>query len=181
MIKGFFGAIAALGLACAVFGVYFIITAHEARFWPRTEGEVVSTTVRAQTLHAAGTQASRRARERFRTYYPEITYRWTVAGQAHTGSRYSLGESHPDYPERAQAVLAAATYPGGRTVDVFYDPADPGSAVLDRSLKGGAFVPLPLGLLMLALGAIGLRHAPAIEAAARQGATQGAAGEPGAP
>lgn len=169
MIKGFFGGIAALGLACAVFGVFFIITGYEARSWPQADGEVVSTTVRIQILMAGGSKATRTSRERARTYYPAITYRWAVDGQTFTGSRYSLGASHPDFSERQDAVRAAAAFRSGQPVTVYYDPADPSSAVLERSLQGGAFVPLPLGLLMLAGGVFGLRRAPAIDAAYRRG------------
>lgn len=167
MIKGFFGAIAALGLFFAVFGVYFIFYGFGARSWPSTEGEVMSARVRVNIL-TGGTASGRSHREFDRTYYPEITYRWTVDGQVHTGSRWSLGESHPDYRERQEAAAAAADYRTGAPIEVFYDPDDPASAVLDRSLQGGAFVPLPLGLLMLAGGVFGMRKAPAIEAAARR-------------
>ncbi len=169
MIKGFFGFIAALGLFFAVFGVFFIIDGLEARSWPAVEGSVVSTRVLTKTLMQQQSDFSESRREARRSYFPEITYRWTVDGRGHTGSRYALGESHPDYKHREDAREAARRFPPGRAIDVYYDPADPSSAVIDRSLKLGAFVPLPLGLFFLAAGVVGLRFAPAIEAAARRG------------
>jgi hypothetical protein len=170
MIKGFLGFIAALGLLFAIFGVFFIFDGLEARSWPSANGEVVSTRVQRHTFMQQKVEYSESRREARRTYYPEITYRWTVDGQSYTGSRWALGESHPDYKERPEAEKAAAGYPSGMAIDVYYDPADPSQPVLDRSLKLGAFVPLPLGLLFLAAGIVGLRFAPAIEAAAHRGA-----------
>lgn len=165
MLKGFFLVMTALGLATAAFGIYFIFYSNEARSWPSVQGEVVGTTVRTYTARA-GSVTTSRDRERLRSFYPAITYRWTVDGRSYQGSRYSLGEAHDDYPERAEAEQAAATYPAGGPIAVFYDPADPASAVLDRSQQGGAFVPLPLGLLMLAIGVFGLKKLPQIQAAA---------------
>ncbi len=170
MIKGFFGVIAALGLFFAVFGIYFIIAGHGARSWPAAEGTIESTSVRVNILltgRGSGTDSSREAR---RTYYPEISYRWMVDGQTYTGSRFALGEEHPDFPDRQDAQGAAKRFPAGGAIDVYVDPEDPSSAVIDRSLKIGAFVPLPLGLLFLAVGIFGLRMAPALEAAAQRGA-----------
>lgn len=170
MIKGFFGVIAALGLFFAVFGVYFIIAGHGARSWPAAEGTIVSTNVRVNILLAGRGSVTDSSRESRRTYYPEIDYRWTVDGQTYSGTRYALGEAHPDFPDRQDAQEAARSFPPGQTIDVYFDPRDPSSAVIDRSLKLGAFVPLPLGLFFAAFGVFGLRMAPALEAASKRGA-----------
>lgn len=156
MLKAFFWAILGLGLAMAMFGVYFIAYSNAARFWPSVEGQVVSVSIRT---HSSIHDARRSGADRHRTYFPQVRYRWSVAGRAFEGRRYALGEEHEDYAERSEAQRAAARFPAGATVEVFYDPADPASAVLDPSQQAGAYVPLPLGLLMLAVGIAGLRQA----------------------
>lgn len=166
MIKGFFLVLSALGLAMAAFGVYFIGYSNDATSWPSVEGRIVQTTVRTWTPRRPGGAGTDSERQRRRRFYPEVTYQWAVDGQTFTGSRYSLGESQDDHEERADAVEAARRFPAGGPIEVFYDPADPSSAVLDRSRQGGAFVPLPLGLLMLGVGLAGLKWLPQIKAAA---------------
>lgn len=179
MIKGFFGFIAALGLFFAVFGIYFIIAGYGARSWPVAKGTIESTSVRVNILLAGSGSVTDSSREARRTYYPQITYRWEVDGQTYTGSRFALGEEHPDYPDRQDAQEAAKGFPAGGAIDVSFDPQDPSSAVIDRSLKLGAFVPLPLGLFFAAFGVFGLRMAPAMEASMARGA-QIATAPPGA-
>lgn len=170
MIKGFFGFISALGLFFAVFGIYFIIAGYGARSWPAAEGMIEATNVRVNILLAGRGSVTDSSREARRTYYPEITYRWMVDGQTYTGTRFALGEAHPDFPDRQDAQEAARRFPSGQAIDVYFDPEDPGSAVIDRSLKLGAFVPLPLGLFFAAFGVFGLRMVPAMEAAMARGA-----------
>lgn len=168
MLKAFFLGLTALGAACAAFGVYFILYSQEAGSWPTVEGRIVSTAVRAHTPRRGSTTLTPSERERRRRYYPEVTYTWTVDGRTFEGSRFSLGEGLPDHGEREQAEAAARAFRPGAPIAVFYDPAEPSSAVLDRSQKWGAFVPLPLGLLMLAAGVGGWLKLPALQAAAAQ-------------
>ena len=103
MIKGFFFLIAVLGLTMAAFGVYFILYSSEATSWPSVEGRIVRTTIGTYTGSTPSTAATASARERLRTYFPRVTYRWTVDAQSYEGSRYSLGEEQDDFPERAEA------------------------------------------------------------------------------
>ena len=141
--------------------------AREAKGWTKVQGRIINTTVR--TYSPVGT--TRQERVRLRTYFPEITYTWTVDGQVHTGDRYALGEGHPDYQEREEARKAAAAFPAGQNIDVFYNPKDPSSAVLDPAMKSGALVPLPIGLLFFFCGFLGLRYLPQIQKAAQTGAS----------
>jgi len=165
MIKGVFVVLTVLGLAMAAFGVYFILYSNEATSWSSVEGRIVNTMVRTHTTSTPSTAATAAARERLRTYYPSVTYRWTVDGQSYQGSRYSLGQEQDDFPEREDAERAATAFPAGSAIEVFYDPADPASAVLSRSRQAGAFVPLPLGLLILLTGVVGLKYSGRIAAA----------------
>ncbi len=145
-----------LGLALAAFGVYFIFEGGEAKHWARTEGTIVSVTVRTDTPGAGIQGRTRAARERSYRYYPSITYRWNTEGRTYTGSRYQLGTTHNKYETREDAVVAASSYRNGAGIEVFYDPENPSQAVLVNTASVGVFVPLPLGLLMVLIGGVGL-------------------------
>ena len=162
-IPVFFGLLALLGLAFALFGIWFIALGNEARCWPSVEGKVISTSVRTDVMQSHSASASKESRERRRRYSPSFTYTWTVDGQTYTGSRYQLGTTHEKYKTREEATRAAAKLRGGTAVPVYYDPDDPASAVLDNSTSFGVYVPLPLGLLFLVSGVVGFRHRRAIE------------------
>lgn len=163
MVKAAFGGLVLLGLATTVFGIYFIFYGNDAASWPETQGVVVSAEVATRTpLRGTGGARSLGQRQRMRQFYPSITYRWTVNGQAYTGSRYQVGANAESYyvAEREKAQAEVAKFPPGRAIPVFYDPADPSAAVLVRDVSAGVYVPLPLGLVMLALGLLGLRFVP---------------------
>ncbi|MEZ5545886.1 MAG: DUF3592 domain-containing protein [Lysobacteraceae bacterium] len=144
-----------IGLALATFGVYFIAEGYEAKRWPQTTGTIVSVAVRTDTA-GYNKGVTRAQRERSYRYYPSILYRWNVDGRTYTGSRYRLGTTHEKYGAREEAVAAASAYRNGAAIDVFYDPANPDQAVLVNAPSGGVFVPLPLGLLIAAIGGFGL-------------------------
>jgi hypothetical protein len=61
-----------------------------------------------------------------------VVYRYTVAGQTHDAGR--VGNSEPIYcdvaPEKAADWLLEH-YPFGKTVEVSYNPSNPGAAYLE--------------------------------------------------
>ena len=73
------------------------------------------------------------------------------------------------YKTRSQAQAAAARFPEGEMIAVYFDPKQPDQAVLDRAVSAGIFVPLPLGLLILTMGLLGYRYREQIQAAAAAG------------
>lgn len=58
-----------------------------------------------------------------------ITYEFKVGARTYRGTRFTLAERVPE--EEVAAILER--YPVNAAVEVFYDPADPQSCVLDRS------------------------------------------------
>ena len=79
------------------------------------------------------------------TYSPVIVYRYQVAGHDYTGRRYAI--SHPSTADAVRAILAR--YPAGATTNVYYNPANPSSAVLAQS-------PLSFSLVFVTVGAVAL-------------------------
>jgi hypothetical protein len=104
-----------------------------------------------------------------RTYYPVITYQWEVGGQTYQSNRYALGTTHREFNHREDAEEAAAKWSAQSEIEVYYDPDAPEMAVLDPSLNIGLFVPIILGLLFGLIGFFGLKYAPLIEQATKQG------------
>jgi hypothetical protein len=62
-------------------------------------------------------------------YVPEVEYVFSVGGVDYRGHRIGIGEIAPDSPE---AKAALERYKVGRTGPVFYNPANPEEAVLER-------------------------------------------------
>ena len=101
--------------------------------WPSVSGEVVSArgSVKTVTTHHATYDENEDKTEK--RNFARITYKYVVGGKQYTCSRLSIGEDLGN--DDVQAKLER--YPKGRVVEVFYDPAKPGKAVLERGLPKG--------------------------------------------
>src|SRR5512145_2739045 len=65
------------------------------------------------------------------SYSPRVSYDYTALGQLYTGKKISFGFTKAHNTHRgAEAELAR--YPIGSQVTVFYNPANPAEAVLER-------------------------------------------------
>ena len=67
--------------------------------------------------------------------FAEITYEYAVQGKRYRAARVSIGEDLGNY--RVEETLAK--YPVGARVTVFYNPTNPGEAVLERYPPEGIF------------------------------------------
>lgn len=157
--------LALFGLPLVLFGIYFAFLASDSNSWPQVEGTVSNSRVR---INSSVDQTNRAFSENDsdRTYYPELTYSYTVDGQTYSSSRYALGESAPDFKEREEAQAAASAQPAGSNVNVYYDPADPSSAVLRTGASTGSWVPLLMGLFFGGAGLLILRMVSKLKPAA---------------
>jgi Protein of unknown function (DUF3592) len=133
----------------------FVIVRRQARAstaWPTTSGKITTSAVASETFRVE--EDSRDSRLRFETRYrPVINYVYRVDGYDHYGSGIAGSWTllH-DAPAAAQAVVDA--YPVGRDVAVYYDPARPRTAVLDRGNAAGSTVPLVAGVVFSLGGAL---------------------------
>ena len=75
-----------------------------------------------------------------------IAYRYEIDGRSFTSNR--LGAKGM---MQADSTLVGK-YFVGKTVDVFYDPANPASAVLERKRLSADLFLLPMGALLLLFG-----------------------------
>ncbi|HEX8271049.1 MAG TPA: DUF3592 domain-containing protein [Longimicrobiaceae bacterium] len=117
------------------------------RSWARAEGRVVRSAVARET-EATGEGT-------VDVYRAEVRYRYEAAGAARTGSAVRADDGGS--PSRSRAERTAARYPEGARVAVFYDPADPDRAVLERGAGSRPVALLLWGALCLAGGLLVLR------------------------
>ena len=107
----------------------------EARRWPETTGKVVASRV---TSLQKGSGSDSRV-----TNQPLVRYEYTVGGQTYLCSRVSVAEE----VDGAELRAILKRYPVGHAVTVYYDPASPERALLERTLPMGK-VAQGLGCLM---------------------------------
>ena len=97
--------------------------ARAARTWPSTDGRIVESRVEEKTL--PGDRPNTR-------FAPRIVYEYSVDGRAYRSAHVSFGATFWSLaPQSARASLAR--YPTGARVTVYYDPARPEEAVLERA------------------------------------------------
>ena len=159
-IKAFCYFFIAIGVLLIIFGVYFTILSNGASAWPSVKGTIADTKIQTHlsTINNPTTKSTFN-----KTYYPEITYSWSIDGKSYQGKRYGLGYTHPKYPEKMKAKKAVKDFLPGQSIEVFYDPNNPMDAVIDRSEKLVSFIPLFMGLFFLAVGLLFLKISPKLE------------------
>jgi hypothetical protein len=105
------------------------LKANATRRWPSTEGRVVASASRAESmLEPGGTHNT--------VYEPRIAYEYNVGGQSYRSQQLSYG-AVAGKSDSGWARGMAARYPEGTSVQVFYNPAKPAEAVLERAGAGG--------------------------------------------
>jgi hypothetical protein len=115
--------------------------------WPTAAGTITLSTVREQVEIE---EDDRRRREVIK-YVPDIRYRYRVGSRDYAGGTVAWGWN-AIYGDQGSAAAVTAKYPGGGSVTVYYDPANPESAVLEPSSRSGAVVPLLAAALMGGIG-----------------------------
>ncbi len=141
----------ALGILMLGFGVSFVLEANGSRDWPTAQGTVEN--IRVTWRNDSNNSRTVPDRE----YFYEIYYDYQVDGQPYSGSRYSLGEgstaSDRTYSTEEEAREAAFNaWTPAQVVAVYYDPADPASAVLSPGANTSTYIPLIFGAVLLLFG-----------------------------
>jgi hypothetical protein len=112
-------------------------------FWPSTLGEIV----RSEVVRTRGGAWDSR-----HTYYEAcVEYRYEAAGRTYTGTTIDLGGT-VQRSLSGHAAKRCAAYPAGVRALVYYDPARPERACLERTGAG----PLFLGAVGVAFSVVGL-------------------------
>ncbi len=78
-----------------------------------------------------------------------VKYEYEVNGQLYVGDRVNIGPMQKSVnPRKSQEILAR--YPVGGNVTVYYNPANPQEAVLERE-AAGANVAMILGIIFVVI------------------------------
>ena len=123
-----------------VAGITMMSASSKARGWPVATGTIVERTVGPSTT----TGASRPGRY----FEPRVTYDYVVDGKHYKGHRISLTTNAYD---EGKARRVASELPD--TVEVHYNPGDPGDALLQPSAIGMSIVVLIGGVIGLVIAA----------------------------
>lgn len=115
---------AAAGLVCLLAHFLRGRTAR-ASDWPNTPGLVT----KSRTVRRWGMGTGILAGGLW--WVPDVTYRYEIGGRTYMGRRVFPSET--GFPKRRQAKDVADRYPPGAAVTVFYDPARPKRACLERA------------------------------------------------
>lgn len=87
------------------------------------------------------------------SYFPNITYQYTINGQQYTNNTYAQRPSLINNKAIIQRILN--NYPVGSTVTVYYNPNNPQEAYLQKGY-GGATRVILLGTLLFTVLIIGI-------------------------
>lgn len=117
-----------VGVGVLVFGIFpTLYDAARMASWPETQG----TLLQAQLISNRSSKST--------TYRVEAEYSYSVEGRNYRGSRVAIGSGNDnigDFQQKLGNRLESA-HQSGQTVSVWYSPANPEYAVLDRGLRWG--------------------------------------------
>jgi hypothetical protein len=94
----------------------------KASTWLSTSGKITKSKVQARKTNRLDGQTVGN--------FAQVVYEFQVESKTYHGKRVSIGEEAPDF----QVEETLAKYPVGAMVTVFYDPANPNQAVLERDV-----------------------------------------------
>lgn len=95
-----------------------------AKSWTEAKGTIIESKV-------VGTNRSKSGTSSKKMFKVGVTYDYEVGGQVHRGDQ--LGFMETRYSSQSRVAEEVKKYPVGETVTVYYNPADPQEACLDRS------------------------------------------------
>jgi hypothetical protein len=119
---------AGIGLLLLIFGIVRISNGMQTRWegkaanaWPTTVGYVTDAWISERSVTTGRTSRP--------DYSPRLRYEYVVNGRRYEGDRIRAGQEGFSARWRATAILTR--YQIGTEVTVYYDPDDPGRAVLE--------------------------------------------------
>ncbi|MBN1536535.1 MAG: DUF3592 domain-containing protein [Anaerolineales bacterium] len=134
-------------LIFAGLGVFLIYSAikgrqkaGESQQWPSTAGQIAEARV-TRSMHTDSDG------DTSYSYAPHVRYTYQVGGQEFTGDKITFGFTKTHSSE-SKAQQALSRFPLGGQVSVYYNPASPEEAVLERT-AGGSTVGMVIGIVFL--------------------------------
>jgi hypothetical protein len=106
--------------------------------WSSTEGVIVDAQMHSKRIRDYNLFAPRRGRRTYSVHRTTIAYQYVVEGQQFVSTSISMAKGFDAIFRSTNQGGAAyqgtwlAMYPEGKRVTVYFDPADPASAILER-------------------------------------------------
>jgi len=148
MPKWFAIALCGLGALLLAIALRQSSRGRESRHWTRALGRVLES--RVDLLNEADEQRSRR-------WGFVIRYAYEARGRTRESEQVWVGSAGAGFDDEAGARAWVERYPVGREVPVWFDPADPDSAVLVTGApRGQVAVLVVAGLALVAVGIFAL-------------------------
>ena len=129
------------GLFALAMGLLLAVAAVGQHGWPTTDGLVVSSYVDEHGILEDT------------TYSPVVIYDYDVDGAHLQGNRVTSSTFRSS--ERSWAEEVVNRYPVGEVVLVYYDPENPGNAVLEPGMDQSTWILIGIGGLFASIGIVG--------------------------
>lgn len=149
----------ALMIGLLVFATaYKYVEVRRAARWLPAPGRVLTSQARARKVRTVNSMARAEAgADREVRNFAEVVYEYRVGGRTYRGNRIGVGEDLGDlFVEQT-----LARYPAGKPVRVYYDPAEPGRAVLERDAPEGVWrtmaILIAVAIVLLLAATFGLQ------------------------
>ena len=124
-----------------------ILLGQKSRSWPKISGTILQSSLEAH--HHTDDDGSSST-----NYGVLVSYKYSVSGQEFEGNRRTFSDVRTGSRRRTEALLAR--YPQGGQVDVYYDPQDPSSCVLETGVGGSTYVLLVFAVVLVLVGLAGV-------------------------
>lgn len=148
----FLGIIVCVAGGCVLwFGGKEVVLAGRSNSWPSVAGKVTELRVN----HSTHTNRGLKIRGHRRTYThdmytPVVKYSYTVNGAQYNGDTIAFGMG--SYGDKKGADAVVDKYTTSNELNVYYDPGNPGTSVLQRGNMIPGLLACGGGILMLAIG-----------------------------
>lgn len=129
-------------------GVRELRQALASKNWPSVPGKIVS----ANVIYSPPPNTDMDSGVRRGTYRPVLEYDYAVSGKSYRANHRVFGDESISYGTASRAEAVIGDYPPERAVQVYYDPTDPGNAVLLPGRTGAVVQALVAGVICLAIG-----------------------------
>ncbi|OHA46106.1 MAG: hypothetical protein A3A80_00685 [Candidatus Terrybacteria bacterium RIFCSPLOWO2_01_FULL_44_24] len=137
-----------IGAALTIFwGIPTARNAMESKNWPLSEGRITVSDV----------SENYDSDNNGKTYSAKVAFEYTVNGRQYVGSRVTFGDYDSSDPAHASGIVMR--YPVGESVQVYYDPDEPKTSVLEPGTSWSSFVGLGAGGIFSLIGIIGFAFA----------------------
>ena len=130
LFAGIAGAICTVGVSVLVIGgIGYVLYRRNkqsmayrqsTQTWLSTTGTILMSSV--QSSHSGNSHST----------YPVVVYSYVVNGQSYQSQRIRAGDQFLTVRVAGQAQATVARYPIGKSVIVYYDPANPTESALER-------------------------------------------------